>query len=1401
MKKIFLFILIALSIKDTLAQTVTDIDGNVYNTVTIGTQIWMKENLETSHFRNGASIPTGLSDIAWGTTTSGAWAVYTFQNITYGYGKFYNWYAVTDSRNVCPIGWHIPTDAEWTTLTNFLGGESVAGSKMKEIGNTHWQYPNTDATNSSGFTGLPGGLRKYDGTFDLDSKEGYWWSSSEGDAINAWSRNLDANVGSVLSLDGSKLAGLSVRCVKDTTPYYLSTQPKIYTSKGVLGANDIQLITGSDFTTNGQINLFIKNSVGDFIPTNNSFTYLPNGGFTYQLPITSSMTGGEYQIDATDIVTGVTTPTIKFIVNTSSHNTLWINKPLATDTYLVNQLFQVQWGDYINKSIAIGKSGFVQKKYKVAVSNDNGATWFSESDVTINNAIPGVNNNNFATTFGITTAGAYRIKITDSDNPSDFNISDPFTIVTSIPKGFNYSYEWDKSSPLPDGMPHPIGLAADGTSRIFIKLLRSTNNSKVVSKIVATISSIGNTYSGIDLLGKIMYAPVHLTYNEDANTASLTSCTWPAVNGNEFWFWLVAPNDFTQDPSDQRSERKIKVDFIITYSDNSTEVISTDQTPLDIVRPPLFLVHGINDDAGAFAKTRYDVDGTPKYFSTDRTGVTVSNSWKIVNRLNLYNYGSFGVNAEVILGTQSGDNAPNSFQASLKAIHQKGYACNKVDYVAHSMGGCIARTIINLYVDSYQPPVNSGALYKYKNYSQGFINKFITLNTPHNGAEIADLVNDIFPNGVNPINNPLLFIGRSITPLLNGFLINGGLLNYKVSPAVKDLQAYHGGIRFNTTYIKNHLIGSVLDNTNSLSESYIRSNSTFEYNLLYSILGIPIGLPPSINTIINDFYHNNEYLNKSDYIVPISSQLLGKDVAAPDLYEVPFSQSNSSIVYGLSKYHSNITNDTAVGTRIMHLLNAPINSAYFDTQIPRNPNQNGDATYKHVSITSFADSLKSYFDKAHIAIETPNNDSIVLVNSSITIQLSVADTVGLQQVHLMFQGQLYQSDSKESPQAFNIQVNSNQIGYNKVVAEGIYDSSGYTVNHIDTITLNVKSGEPPIGFYISSKSNTLNPGQTFQPIYNAVYNTYTGVLNNDIDSLSFSIADTNVVRFDSSSYQFIAKDTGTTYIVFNYKGFLDTAFIYLSLPQQNSNITFNGKIFLEGAYNTSTGMMNNTLNSLGILQANATGQSYNTAVYNYAGTENVSSTFFSSHADIVDWVLLELRDSASHSIVMGTRAAFVKQDGNLVDTDGVSSQITFNNVTLGKYFIVIHHRNHLGIRSSIPVDFTSGSGSYDFTTSANKTYQNQSYTSTVQIGSVWAMRAGNANSNNSVKYNGPGNDQNQILNIKLSGSLGNILNDVYAPEDINMNGNVKWNGPGNDQNFLLNTILNGSLSTIYLEQL
>lgn len=253
----------------------------------------------------------------------------------------------------------------------------------------------------------------------------------------------------------------------------------------------------------------------------------------------------------------------------------------------------------------------------------------------------------------------------------------------------------------------------------------------------------------------------------------------------------------------------------------------------------------------------------------------------------------------------------------------------------------------------------------------------------------------------------------------------------------------------------------------------------------------------------------------------------------------------------------------------------------------------------------------------------------------------------------------------------------------------------------------------------------------------------------------------------------------------------------------NANIPLivNGKVFLQGTYNTSSGSMNNTLNTSGLLSTAALNQPYNSGGFSYQGTEHVASDFFTTHADIVDWVLVELRDAAIPLKVIATRAALVRQDGTLIETDGTTSGIKFLGVVPGNYYVAIRHRNHLGIRSSSSIDFTGGSGNYDFTSSANKSYQNQTYTSTVSIGGVWAMRAGNANSNSTVKYNGPGNDQSQILNSKLFGSLSNILNNVYSPEDINMDGKVRWNGPGNEQNFLLNTLLQGSLTTIYMEQL
>ncbi len=221
-----------LSLTTQQIKTVTDIDGNVYNYVTIGTQIWMTENLKVTHYRNGDPIPTGLSDAEWSATTSGAYAIYNNDNgNNTTYGKLYNWYAVADSRQLCPTGWHAPSNTEWAILETYLtnngygfgsSGNDIAKSMAATSG---WDESTTPGTvgnnqasnNSSGFSALPGGLRHGQGSFEYIGNYGLWWSTSEleSGSNTAWSSYLQNTSTGLQNSMYEKRKGVSVRCLKD----------------------------------------------------------------------------------------------------------------------------------------------------------------------------------------------------------------------------------------------------------------------------------------------------------------------------------------------------------------------------------------------------------------------------------------------------------------------------------------------------------------------------------------------------------------------------------------------------------------------------------------------------------------------------------------------------------------------------------------------------------------------------------------------------------------------------------------------------------------------------------------------------------------------------------------------------------------------------------------------------------------------------------------------------------------------------------------------------------------------------------------------------------------------------------------------------------------------------------
>lgn len=195
---------------------VKDYDGNIYKAVKIGSQVWMAENLNTTKYRNGDEIPNITDNTSWSGLTSGAYCDYNNTPANSNvYGRLYNYYSIVDSRGLCPSGWHVPSDSEWEVLFNTLGGNAVAGGKLKEVGTLHWSSPNSFATNESGFNAIPTGQRNSLGVFESMGIYANFWTSTSATSTNAYMRGLGYNYGNIYYNNYIKQHGLSVRCVKD----------------------------------------------------------------------------------------------------------------------------------------------------------------------------------------------------------------------------------------------------------------------------------------------------------------------------------------------------------------------------------------------------------------------------------------------------------------------------------------------------------------------------------------------------------------------------------------------------------------------------------------------------------------------------------------------------------------------------------------------------------------------------------------------------------------------------------------------------------------------------------------------------------------------------------------------------------------------------------------------------------------------------------------------------------------------------------------------------------------------------------------------------------------------------------------------------------------------------------
>ncbi|MDD4970289.1 MAG: fibrobacter succinogenes major paralogous domain-containing protein [Paludibacter sp.] len=307
--------------------TVTDADGNIYHMITIGNQTWMLENLKSSKYNDGTAIPKVTENAAWANLTTPGYCWYNNDSIANKnvYGALYNWYAVKSGK-LAPAGWHVASDAEWTQLTTTLGGEVEAGAKMKEGGLSHWCNPNQGATNGSGFTGLPGGLRSYsDGTFRKVGNNGYFWTTTQSDSLRGWDRELFYNQVNCFRYNfDSKHYGFSVRCVKDS----VATVATVITN-AVNTISDTTALSGGNVLNDGGAAITARGvcwSTSEHPTTANSKTIDGEGKGAF----TSSMTG--LKADSTYYVRAYATNSVGTSYgNQVSFKTAHLPAPTVTD--------------------------------------------------------------------------------------------------------------------------------------------------------------------------------------------------------------------------------------------------------------------------------------------------------------------------------------------------------------------------------------------------------------------------------------------------------------------------------------------------------------------------------------------------------------------------------------------------------------------------------------------------------------------------------------------------------------------------------------------------------------------------------------------------------------------------------------------------------------------------------------------------------------------------------------------------------------------------------------------------------------------------------------------------------------------------------------------------------------
>lgn len=970
---------------------------------------------------------------------------------------------------------------------------------------------------------------------------------------------------------------------------------------------------------------------------------------------------------------------------------------------------------------------------------------------------------------------------------------------------------WDYSFPKPENKPK--GVAADGVSRLYLKIKRGNDSLPPIKKV--QVMSENYIPFNESMRGRLKLANTLDKYSNEASEGTFNFVErTDSTSDGYFWFWYVSPEDFSLDYAEggQKSIRKDSLKIKVTFADNSED--STLFKVL-VVRPPLVLVHGLASDPSTFDSLKHT------YGDNSTVQFVKSHLFKQKKALVMDGKGAFFKNAKRLL---SGDivkqpDMLNTLQGNIDALRRMGYASNQVDYLCHSMGGIIIRGAIGWYHDKFFANGN----YKYNNYKKGFVHKLITVNTPHNSSPLADAVNDLIPAAPTPINIVISEIYKynpHSKPLFDFIIPEDtsfrSYSSWKPSDAVRDLQVTDksGGVNLPATEnVKNHRIAGDVNlspsNTDSTIAKYIANSGTNylvriardheirDRTYLTSLLGSNISDAARFIAFFNWYGKKKGFVNfagDGDLIVPLRSQTANTAASSPEisLFENP-------IGTGYNTMHTSIMTRLDVGDRILQLLNSPLNNnPAFVNSI--NANTDPEPAERTTNLMNADISVTSYFDTSMIVVSAPSRTGITAyADSTLLVKFSLKDTVGLAYININFQGTDSFTISRNSAQEISFKVNAVNTGKQLLMATAVYDKGDSVKYYCDTLSFMVDNLAAPQGFRVKAEEVDVTDKIFYHPQYEVKYNDEWIELLSSDPSINIAFTPTETVGLDTATFSFKALQEGFAQAYISYKGFKDTLSFNSTMEMPVTNLHFTGKVFLQGAYNTVSGKMNTTLNSSGILPQ-VVSQPYSDTTFNYYGREKAKAGIFSANPTIVDWIMVELRDADLPTAVVAARAAFVKNDGELIDTSGTNG-ITFTSVPPGNYYIAVKHRNHVAVRSSAVIDFSSGTGNYDFTTALSSAYSGTVSNSPMAAlaPGVYGMWGGNVNGGRTVKMTGLNFNSNDYLKLLHTlGSSTNSINNTYSTQDINMDGKVNMSGASPDTNdyLKLQQILGSSINQI-----